>query len=194
MAWHINETDQLGTLTPEQVSENSIELAKFMIVEKGWKLGAVCALLGNIHVESGINPGQYEFNKNYDIDHYGFGLVQWTPGKKYIQWAQLNGYFDKTDPIGQMVNIDLAPEGQWIEDYRFPISYDEFKQRDIVSDLDTEIAYLTEAFMRNYERPREDAAIASLPDRISYAKDRYIDFSGIPFKKKFPIYFYLKHR
>ncbi len=60
----------------------------------GWTKNAVAAMLGNMEVESSINPGVWE-QLDSDPEHFyqvngrypGYGLVQWTPYTKYSTWA-----------------------------------------------------------------------------------------------------------
>lgn len=51
-----------------------------------WEAIPIAAMLGNMQAESTINPGRWE---NGDINNLdvGYGLVQWTPASKYINWA-----------------------------------------------------------------------------------------------------------
>ena len=67
------------------MTENKTENAKFIynfFIEEGWTSQSICGMLGNMEVESGIIA---------DIDEYGngdgYGLLQWTPKSKLVQWA-----------------------------------------------------------------------------------------------------------
>lgn len=53
----------------------------------GWTRNAVAAFLGNAEAESGLNPWRWEDDEVGDAagEGQGYGLVQWTPGGKYIQ-------------------------------------------------------------------------------------------------------------
>ena len=53
---------------------------------RGWSKNAIAAMLGNMQVESTINPGLWQGFDEFDYDG-GYGLVQWTPASKYIDWA-----------------------------------------------------------------------------------------------------------
>lgn len=50
---------------------------------KGWTKNAICAMLGNIQVESKINPGLWQGRKENN-DSGGYGLTQWTSAKSKI--------------------------------------------------------------------------------------------------------------
>lgn len=47
-------------------------------------------MLGNMETESTINPGIWQ-SLNSGNASGGFGLTQWTPATKYINWANNNG-------------------------------------------------------------------------------------------------------
>lgn len=50
----------------------------------GWCMQSVAALCGNVQGEGAFNPGDWE---NWGNDDRGFGLVQWTPARKYFRYA-----------------------------------------------------------------------------------------------------------
>lgn len=54
--------------------------------DKGWTKNAICGMLGNMQTESTINPRIWQ-SLNANNTSGGFGLVQWTPATKYINWA-----------------------------------------------------------------------------------------------------------
>ena len=142
-----------------------------ILADYGWSKNAICATLGNLEQESTLNPG---IKQTYGS---GFGLAQWTPGTHYTNWAAKNGY--PNDSIeGQLyfLNWTMRPDCPWESKmwYRttlFPLSYEEFISSDAA------VAYLTEAFMREYERP----GIPHLDRRVAYAEKWLAYFSGLGF-------------
>lgn len=58
----------------------------------GWKRYAICALLGNMQAESGLNPGRHEDGGE------GFGLVQWTP-ERVLEAAMRTIFGDVDDDM-----------------------------------------------------------------------------------------------
>ena len=92
----------LRYLTDEQIKNNGLRLAK-RLYRFGWTEEAIAGLLGNVEVESGMNPGTCEndayYHRPFDelmdnegmlqyVSTYwgGIGFTQWTPGiEKYIQ-------------------------------------------------------------------------------------------------------------
>lgn len=59
--------------SPEALENAKITMSFCMAPDVGWSREAVCALLGNMQAECGMNPGQEE------VGGQGIGLVQWTP-------------------------------------------------------------------------------------------------------------------
>lgn len=117
----------------------------------GWTPNAIFALLGNAEHESSINPGRWQIGGGP-----GFGLVQWTPGKKkVIAWANGCGK-DAGDMMVQLEYLELlAQTGEgWCSHKGHSQSFYEFT-RDTEHDVD----WLTESFMVNYEMPKSHASI-----------------------------------
>ena len=80
-------------LTLEETENNGFIVYRYFI-DQGWTDNAVCAMLGNMQAESGINPGIWESLIPYGT---GYGLTQWTMYTKYSNWAIANGYPDWED-------------------------------------------------------------------------------------------------
>lgn len=57
-----------------------------MLIPEGWTLNAVCGMLANMQCESNVNPGIWQ-GLNEGNTAGGFGLVQWTPATKFINWC-----------------------------------------------------------------------------------------------------------
>lgn len=118
------------------------------LVEKGWTFEAIGALLGNLESESTMNPGIWESLNEGNLSG-GFGLVQWTPATKFIDWCTLQGYSNPNDIDAQLERLiwemDNGVQYYATEDY--PETFREFSQ----SEKDPE--YLACAFVMNYERP-----------------------------------------
>lgn len=123
----------------------------------GSSLYVISALAGNAWRESHINP---------TLNQQGgtaFGLFQWDGGRKtaMFDWLTQNGFM-VTDPIGQMQY--LIVEDDWIGEFGGISSLTEF-----MSSQSTDIAMLTEAFMRCWERP----GVPELEERINFANKAF---------------------
>ena len=158
----------------------------------GWTSNAVAGMLGNMQVESTINPGIWQnLTPNQEL---GWGLVQWTPSTNFTDWAKANG-FDNDDGDAQLkwLQEQTVPTGQWIPTTQYPETWGEF----IISEQTPE--YLADCFLKNFERPAE----IDQPIRQTYARYWFDWWEGIPvpppnpnpepdWKKSMPIWFALK--
>ena len=103
MAWNAKARGAYETGSTESI-ENANEIYA-ILGNLGYSLKAVCAILGNIWKESGYNPWQWQDDNiastqnyaSYSRRYIGYGLVQWTPAKEYID-----------DPIAQLT-LGYAP-------------------------------------------------------------------------------------
>ena len=136
---------------------------------KGWTLESVSGMLGNIHYESGINPGQWQTGHIIEDPSYpndtGFGLVQWTPWQKYANWAggNIHGNYNKQL---ERIQYELDNNIQWI-----PVSgYGYMSFYDFTQSTSTP-EYLAEVFEYSYERG------TWANDRKTYARQWY-DYLG----------------
>lgn len=149
-------------LTLEQMQVNAVLIYRYLI-QRGWTLNSISAMLGNMQTESTINPGIYE-NLDSSLTTNGFGLVQWTPNTKYKNWVDSeygdsdygNLYYNLERIIYEVIN-----NLQWIPTYQYNISFNDFKYS---TDTPENLAY---AFLYNYERP------ASLDQPIRKTQARY---------------------
>lgn len=140
----------------------------------GWTLESICGMLGNMQVESSINPGRWENDSvGGDPTGHGYGLVQWTPYTNYTDWATNNGYSDPSVMDGNLarINYELANNIQWIPTIQYPMSFQSFKESTASPDI------LALAFLANYERPADP----NQPIRGEYALAWYNYLKGKPY-------------
>ena len=134
--------------------------------DKGWTLNAIAGMLGNMQVESKMSPWSWQGAIegsiiNEDGTHSlntavlagkspGYGLVQWTPYSKFIDWC-ISKELDYWDIDSQLQRITWEVEkgDQWgaRPSKGFDLSFEEF----ITSTKDS--SWLAEAFAFCYERP-----------------------------------------
>ena len=126
--------------------KNNADIIYSTLINKGWTKNAIAGMLGNMQSESNINPGIWQSLDSGNMS-LGYGLVQWTPASKYINWANDNGY-DIKDGYAQLIWIDevTASYGQWIPTSTYNFSWAEFKKS-----LESP-EYLASAFLKNFER------------------------------------------
>ncbi len=110
----------------------------------GWTLNAVAGVLGNMQTESTINPGIWQ-GRNYGNMSGGYGLVQWTPATKYIDWADQRGLeWGHMDSQLDRIQYEIDHGLQW---YHPTMSFYDFTQSELSP---YELALL---FVKHYERP-----------------------------------------
>jgi LysM repeat protein len=150
----------------EAQSLNNAQLVANHFKGTDWTPEAIAALCGNMRHESSINPNIWEFGYGHSLDR-GYGLVQWTPASKYIDWANANN-LPYTSGDSQLARIDYEVDNniQWIaiSDFNY-MTFADFRSN--AGGWDTN--YLTAAFTWSYERPARSAGTDSLPDRQAFA-------------------------
>jgi hypothetical protein len=125
--------------------------------------------------ESTLNPNLYEQGYNHSLSR-GYGLVQWTPATKLMDWCNANS-LTWSDGDAQLSRIDYEQLNkiQWISksSYNY-MTFNQFTQS--TADVD----YLTEVFIWSYERPSSYYGNLSLPKRKDFANTCFttLDFSG----------------
>lgn len=142
--------DSSAALNEAQMQVNALYIYNSMSAS-GWTLNSICGMLGNMEVESSLNPGRWQ---NDDVEPadptgVGYGLVQWTPYTNYTDWAINNGFTDPSVMDGNIarINYELENNLQWIPTYTYPMTFEGFKE----STLDP--YNLAMIFLANYERP-----------------------------------------
>ena len=167
--------DSSNSLTYEQMEVNASYIYSYLD-SKGWSVNAISAILGNMHVESSMNPGRWQSDRVAgDPTSHGYSLVQWTPYTKYIEWCDSAGYNDPSEMDTALARIIYEIENniQWIgiAKYGF-MSFKDF------SKSNDDVGLLTKAFMQCYERPL-DQSDEALNTRASYGEGWYTFLTGI---------------
>src|SRR5699024_3041195 len=162
MVWH---DDYRVWLTESQSLDTAHMIVDHLLGNSGWNREAICALVGNMRIESSINPNMYEYGYDWSADR-GFGLVQWTPRSKYWDWATARGLAPREgDSQLDRITYEVDQNIQWIpiSDYG-GMTFADFRANTGGWSID----YLTEAFTWSYERPAQSAGESSMPDRKAF--------------------------
>lgn len=154
-------------LTTDEMGVNARYIYSYL-TSRGWSLNAISAMLGNMQTESSINPGIWQ-NLDEGNTSLGFGLVQWTPATKYLDWCSSLGLEPShMDSALQRIEYEVENGAQWIATSTYNFSFATFK-------TSTESpAYLADAFLKCYERPLEQTQ----PARGTQAEYWYTYISG----------------
>jgi hypothetical protein len=154
-------------LTLAEMTVNANYILTYLM-ERGWTKNAVCGLLGNIQTESSMNPARWQSDQVGDTSG-GFGITQWTPATKYLDWASANGYVT-TSMEGNLERIiyEVANNLQWFGGVSGTLSFQEWTQS-----LDTPYN-LAMDFIATYEHP----ANPDQPQRGNQAQYWYDNLTG----------------
>lgn len=138
----------------EPLSQSEMELNATYIYSylnnMGWTLNSISALLGNLQAESTINPGRWQ-SDSVGSNSNGYGLVQWTPATKYIEWLPDGSDASTMDNNISRILYELANGIQWIATSSYNLTFKEF------SNSNNSVEYLSKAFLLNYERPADQS-------------------------------------
>ena len=133
-------------LTRNEMTVNAQYILNYL-TNRGWSKNAICGMLGNMETESTINPCIWQ-NLDSGNMNVGFGLVQWTPASKYINWCNDRG-LEYANINSNLMRIEYEVENnlQWIPTTQYPMTFQEFKTSSHTP------VYLADVFLKNYERP-----------------------------------------
>lgn len=140
------------SLSTSEMQNNAKCFYGYMNKVHGWSLNACAGVLGNMQVESSINPNRHEVGGGS-----GFGLVQWTPGSKCTNY--LNSRGAKLSDYGNMECDLIATGSGWYSTNSYSISWNEFIHSSRSAN------WLALAYLANFERP----ANPNQPLRGTYA-------------------------
>ena len=168
--WIYKETVYLNLA---EQKHNAKFIQKFF-TEQGWTEEAIAGMLGNMQVESTINPGLWQ-GRVVPADIYttekGYGLTQWTPANKYITWADAN-MLDYKNGDNQMARIQYERENnlQWSTDNILNYTWDDYVNSHERPET------LARVFVWAYERPDDP----DIPLRQASARYWYNFFKHPP--------------
>lgn len=124
-------------------------------INLGWTPNAIAGMLGNMMVESTVNPWRFEHSSlNWDdvpailTDEGGMGLTQWTPCRKYYNWAIDEGKDPKSGTtMCERIHYEQENGLQWNLDNILHYNWSQY-----VSSTETPET-LSRVFLWAYERP-----------------------------------------
>ena len=165
----------------------------------GWHAGAIIGTVVNMSNESTVNPQIWQ--DLVEDTRNGYGLVQWTPATKLINWCESRG-LDYTDGDAQLQRIQYEAQNgyQWGENIYLPdpampdlphdppISFAQYTQLD-------DAVLATRYWLAYYERPGYSGMLSRY---LSASYDvaswcRYLDIPELDIHR-LPIWMYLRRR
>lgn len=140
---------------PETVQIYNMNKIHRYFSSKGWTHNAISGMLGNMMVESTVNPWVFQ-HRSLDwsdpsailADSGGMGLTQWTPCSKYYQWA-LDSNLDPQSGTTMCDRIKYEQDNnlQWSLE-----NYGRHTWNDFVTSTE-EPSILADVWLWAYERP-----------------------------------------
>ncbi|TXU27636.1 Murein DD-endopeptidase MepM [Enterococcus faecium] len=172
-----NDNGWNGQYPPEVTSDRDKRYWQIwaMALGAGFSKQAAAALLGNAQGESDANPTADEGN---GAPGFGYGVWQWTDstgansGRVYminLMTKTKAGISDNPDTITAQFKLLMwhAPNGQWIATSAYPYSWTQFMT---LTDINT----AAQAFVANFERPRDPH-----PERTTWSQEWYDKFKDL---------------
>lgn len=131
----------------------------------GWSDNAIAGIMGNMQSESSLNPHIWEGLHEGNLDG-GYGLTQWTPATKYIDWAGS----DWKMPEKELDRIQYEADNgiQWFGNPEAPITSPPISFKEFTTS-DKSVEELANYFLWYYEHP----AVTIQPQRAEQAKAWY---------------------
>lgn len=188
--YYINSDKQSEVLTKEQQDANAIYIRDYCASEyPDWTENAIAAMCGNFAHEGVMNPSQWQYGQGMSTDS-GFGLGQWTPATKILDFLSGLGLPDYSIP-GQMERIawEAANNQQWISTSSYDMTMTEFLQSEDAP------ADLASAWLYDWERPADPAATeAARRDDADYYFELFGNTPINPKRKKNGMPIWMYHR
>lgn len=155
-------------LSESEMQQNAAYIWQYLSA-KGWTMNAVAGMLGNMETESTINPAIWQ-NLDAGNTSLGFGLVQWTPATKLINWANSRDLdYTKMDTQLERILWELENGEQYYQTDSYPLSFAAFAKSTQTPE------YLAQAFLLNYERPADQ----DQPARSTQARKWFTYLGGV---------------
>jgi hypothetical protein len=78
-------------LTSDEKKHNARIIYNYLTY-KGWSKNAICGVIANMEAESSLNPGRWEMEDSDNDGDKAYGVLQWDPPTKWLNYAQSHGY------------------------------------------------------------------------------------------------------
>lgn len=146
--WNAIRTNQNPNVSEAWKQVNAQIIATYFRA-RGWTDNAIAGMLGNMDVESYLNPAQSEIGSGLFDTNYGFGLVQWTGASRrdFVSWAGADWETNYNKQLDRIIYEYNGNYVQWIPVAAY--GYMTFAQF-AASTATPE--YLAMAFLYSYER------------------------------------------
>lgn len=150
-------TTDVRVYQPERVQIENMNKVYEYFTTIGWTPNAIAGMLGNMMVESTVNPWLFQ-NRTLDwsdpasirADNGGMGLTQWTPCRKYYDWAIDNNLDPQSgNTMCARIYYEQVNNLQWSLE-----NYGRHTWEDFITSTETP-SILADVFCWAYERPAD---------------------------------------
>lgn len=170
--YYIDSASSRERLTWSQMQTNATYFHTYVAANHPtWTLNAMAAILGNVQSEGIMNPAQWEYGYGQSTA-YGYGLVQWTPATKYLDWCTSTN----KDRLAMGTAVDRFEWERANGEQYYPTSKYNITFTSFLTDSSHSVDTLARAWLYNYERPADPASTEGL--RVSQANTWYEFLSG----------------
>ena len=134
------------------LNQTQINNAQFIFnyfTSRGWTAQAVCGMLGNMQEESMLYENIWEGGtSNGTGSGPAYGIVQWDPASKLIDWCNARGLnYKLLDSQCQRIKWEFDNNQQYVARSTYPMTAAQFTKSTQTP------AYLANVFLYNYENP-----------------------------------------
>ena len=169
-SYYGNDINSSNALNQSQMETNAMYIYAYLHAE-GWTINAIAGILGNMQVESSLNPGRWQSDRvGGSAEGHGYGLVQWTPYTKYQLWV--SGDASTMDNNLSRIMYEINNNIQWIATSTYNFSFKDFSKSNLSPGT------LARSFMLCYERPADQSESAQ-SYRASLANNWYTFLTGV---------------
>lgn len=169
--YRIDSSSSKDVLTSKQMESNVTVIFNIISdVYPTWTHEAIAAICGNGQSEGALNPNQWQYGLNKSTSG-GYGLWQWTPATKFLNWCAENG-FPNNDIYHQIARLEYERENglQYYKTSAYNFSFTDFLEGSHT------VSELAKAWLYNYERPADPASTEAI--RVSRSERWYTFISG----------------
>lgn len=169
--YRIDSSSSKDVLSTSQMESNVSVIYNIIAdIYPTWTVNAIAALCGNGQSEGALNPNQWQYGLNKSLSG-GYGLWQWTPATKLIDWCKDNGYANN-DILHQIMRLEFERSTgiQYYKTSAYNFSFTDFLEGNHT------VAELAKAWLYNYERPADPASTEAI--RVSRSERWYTYLSG----------------
>lgn len=175
--WIVSEGGSSSNLLTEEQASNNVLMCYYKLTREGYSPVAIAGITGNMWSESHVNPGQWEIGQ-FENYNRGYGLGQWTPAQKLVDWANSKGVAWRGNGDNQLQFLIETP-GQWNSSYdpgapavNPPVTFEEYKTANMT------VEQASDYWLYYWEQPSYSQSAETRETRRQHARKYYELITG----------------